>query len=97
MIRTPLVFEQIRIVEEADDLFYIPTVKNQNDGLPVRFTAETITKDEMIFQNLETRLSAIYFLFQNYAGLLDRHYIRQGKWSRTESTICDEAKEVGSH
>jgi hypothetical protein len=33
-----IVFETIRLVQEHDSLFYIPTVKNQNNNLPVRFT-----------------------------------------------------------
>lgn len=43
--------ENIRLVQAQNGLFYIPTVKNQNDGLPVRFTGKTITEKQLVFQN----------------------------------------------
>jgi hypothetical protein len=46
-----IVFENIRLVEEQNRLFYIPTVKNQNGGLPVRFAAKTISETELVFEN----------------------------------------------
>ena len=46
-----MVFENIRIVEEADNLFYIPIVKNQNEGLPVRFAMTSLTDTNMVFEN----------------------------------------------
>ena len=46
-----VVFENIRLVQEQDGLFYIPTVKNQNDGLPVRFAAKTISETQLVFEN----------------------------------------------
>lgn len=46
-----IVFENIRLVQEQDGLFYIPTVKNQNDGLPVRYTAKTISETQLVFEN----------------------------------------------
>ncbi|MBX2963329.1 MAG: hypothetical protein KF687_12510 [Cyclobacteriaceae bacterium] len=46
-----VVFETIQLVQEKTGLVYIPTVKNQNDGLPVRFTIKTITDTQLIFEN----------------------------------------------
>lgn len=46
-----IVFENIRLVQEQDGLFYIPTVKNQNGGLPVRYAAKTISKTQLVFEN----------------------------------------------
>jgi hypothetical protein len=46
-----IVFENIRIVQEQDGLFYIPTVKNQNEGLPVRFAVKTISETVLVFEN----------------------------------------------
>jgi hypothetical protein len=46
-----LVFETIRIVQERDALLYIPAVKNQNAGLPVRFTLKTISNTQLTFEN----------------------------------------------
>lgn len=46
-----IVFENIQLVQEQDGLFYIPTVKNQNDGLPVRFATKTISETQLVFKN----------------------------------------------
>jgi len=46
-----VVFENIRLVQEQDGLFYIPAVKNQNDGLPVRFATQTISETLLVFEN----------------------------------------------
>ncbi len=48
-----VVLETIRLVQEQDGFFYIPTVKNQNEGLPIRFSAKTISETQMIFENLQ--------------------------------------------
>lgn len=47
-----IVFENIQLVQENDDLFYVPVVHGQNDGLPVRFALKNITPEEMTFENL---------------------------------------------
>ena len=44
-----IVFENIQLVQEQDGLFYIPTVKNQNDGLPVRFASKIVTETQLVF------------------------------------------------
>jgi len=46
-----VVFETIRLVQEQDTLFYIPTVKKQNDNLPVRFTLKTLSDTRLVFEN----------------------------------------------
>lgn len=46
-----VVFETLRLVQEKDNLFYIPAVKNQNEGLPVRFAAKTVSGAELVFEN----------------------------------------------
>lgn len=46
-----IVFENILLVQEQNGLFYIPTVKNQNGGLPVRYAAKTISKAQLVFEN----------------------------------------------
>ena len=46
-----LIFETIALVQEQNELFYIPAVKNQNDGLPVRFQSKTISETQMVFEN----------------------------------------------
>lgn len=48
-----VVFEDIRILQEGQKLFYIPTVKHQNDGLPVRFVLKAISDTAMVFENLQ--------------------------------------------
>lgn len=46
-----IVFENIRLVQEQGGLYYIPTVKDQNNDLPVRFAAKTISDTHMMFEN----------------------------------------------
>lgn len=46
-----VIFENIRLVQEQDGLFYIPTVNDQNEGLPVRFTSKTNSDSQLVFEN----------------------------------------------
>lgn len=48
----PVVLETIRLLQEQDSLFYVPVVNNQNEGLPVRFSATLISETVMVFENL---------------------------------------------
>jgi hypothetical protein len=43
--------ESIRLVQEGDRLLYIPTVSDQNDSRPIRFTSKKITGTELVFEN----------------------------------------------
>jgi hypothetical protein len=44
-------FENIRLVQERGVLFYIPIVKSQNSGLPIRFTSKTVSETQLVFEN----------------------------------------------
>lgn len=46
-----IVVENIRLVQEPNGLFYIPTVKSQNEALPIPFAAKTISKTQLVFEN----------------------------------------------
>lgn len=46
-----IVFEHIQLIQGQDSLFYIPTVKAQNDGLPVRFAGKSISEQKLVFEN----------------------------------------------
>ncbi|HFK5508432.1 DUF6265 family protein [Elizabethkingia anophelis] len=48
-----IVFETVKLKQEGEGLYYIPTVRNQNDGKPVSFKAYTITDYKMVFGNPE--------------------------------------------
>lgn len=48
-----MVFESTRLVQEGNALFYIPTVKDQNGGLPVRFAQKSLSATQVIFENPE--------------------------------------------
>ncbi|MEJ5995557.1 DUF6265 family protein [Pedobacter sp. Du54] len=48
-----LVLEHIRLVKEANQLFYIPAVKNQNEGLPIRFGLKISSDTQLVFENPE--------------------------------------------
>ncbi|GAA4307313.1 hypothetical protein GCM10023149_00830 [Mucilaginibacter gynuensis] len=45
--------ETIRLEQRNAKLYYVPTVNNQNGGLPVKFAATAITPTQMIFENPE--------------------------------------------
>ena len=45
-------FETMKLVQKGDSLFYIPTVKGQNQELPVRFAKKSITNGQLVFENL---------------------------------------------
>ena len=46
-----VVFETIQLLQEENGLFYVPVVKNQNEGLPVRFALKTISDTQLVFEN----------------------------------------------
>lgn len=48
-----LVLETISIVEKDNELYYIPTVKDQNSGEPVTFSLIYLSDTEMSFENPE--------------------------------------------
>ncbi len=43
--------ESINLVQDGDELNYVPTVKNQNDGQPVRFKLISSDSNKLIFEN----------------------------------------------
>lgn len=46
-----VVFETIRITSENGKLWYVPTVKNQNEGEPIKFEQTAVTDHMMRFEN----------------------------------------------
>lgn len=52
-VRILLYSETVQLKQEGNNLYYIPTVRNQNDGKPVSFKAYTITDYKMVFGNPE--------------------------------------------
>lgn len=48
-----IIFEAIRLVQQKDTLFYIPTVKNQNNGTPIPFSLKTGSTSQLIFENVQ--------------------------------------------
>jgi hypothetical protein len=46
-----VVFETVKLVQEKNNLFYIPTVKDQNKSLPVRFTLIKSSDKLLVFEN----------------------------------------------
>lgn len=46
-----VVLENIQLIQEKNKLHYIPTVKNQNNGLPVKFQMISITDSSIVFEN----------------------------------------------
>jgi len=48
-----VVLESIRLVQEGNTIYYVPTVSDQNDGEPVRFELTRASKSELVFENPE--------------------------------------------
>jgi len=46
-------YESILLTEEANEIFYIPTVQDQNQGLPIKFKMIEIAKDKVVFENVD--------------------------------------------
>ena len=47
-----ITLETVRITMDGKQLLYIPTVNNQNDKKPIPFSMKSLSKNEMIFENL---------------------------------------------
>jgi hypothetical protein len=43
--------ESIVLEQKGDNLFYIPTIKNQNEGKPVTFSMTTANENQLVFEN----------------------------------------------
>lgn len=43
--------EHLQLTQKGEDIYYIPTVKNQNGNKPVPFKMTRLTDKEMIFEN----------------------------------------------
>ncbi|SEL79617.1 DUF6265 family protein [Parapedobacter koreensis] len=46
-----ILFETVRLLEKEQKLYYIVSVANQNDGLPVSFASTAVTDNVLIFEN----------------------------------------------
>ena len=46
-----IVFETVQLIQNEKGMFYIPTVKNQNNGMPITFTLTKISDTSMTFEN----------------------------------------------
>lgn len=45
--------EELRLEQRGEELFYVPTVKNQNEGKAVRFKMTSLTEKTVVFENPE--------------------------------------------
>ncbi|MFY7900600.1 MAG: DUF6265 family protein [Chitinophagaceae bacterium] len=48
-----IVFETIQLVQEQNNVWYIPTVTNQNNNMPVKFSAKIVEDNTIVFENLQ--------------------------------------------
>lgn len=48
-----IVFETIRLLQMQNSIYYIPTVKGQNNEEPVKFEGKMITDTQLVFENLQ--------------------------------------------
>lgn len=48
-----IVFEVIQLIQKQNNLWYIPKVKKQNEGMPVHFALKTISDSILVFENAQ--------------------------------------------
>ncbi len=46
-----ITFETVQLIQKDNSIFYIPIVKDQNNGQPVSFSLKRISDTEMVFEN----------------------------------------------
>lgn len=46
-----LLLESVSLEQRGGQLYYVPTVTGQNNGMPVRFTLTAIDSRQMVFEN----------------------------------------------
>jgi hypothetical protein len=51
--RDTIHFETVKLTKQADGVFYIPVVKNENEGKPVAFKMISSDSNNFIFENKE--------------------------------------------
>lgn len=50
-LKDTVLLENVRLTEERGQLFYIPSVINQNNGEPVRFKLKYASDKQLVFEN----------------------------------------------
>ncbi|MBO9151544.1 DUF6265 family protein [Chitinophaga sp. GCM10012297] len=45
------IFESVRLLQKEGRLYYVPTVKGQNNGQPVSFALKQATDEQLVFEN----------------------------------------------
>jgi len=48
-----MLFETVQLIEKEQRLYYVVSVVDQNNELPVSFASTTITNNKLVFENLE--------------------------------------------
>ena len=86
--------EELRLEQHSDKLFYIPTVKTQNNGEPVKFVMTSSSDNQLVFENprhdfpqkITYNLIARDSLLAAISGIIDgRESTRQFPMSRIKS------------
>jgi len=66
-----IVKETIRLIIENDAMYYIPSVKSQNEGKPIRFVMTRLSDNQMMFENPEHDFpQVIYYRQESKDSLL---------------------------
>jgi len=79
-----MVFETIKLAEKSGKLYYIPTVSNQNQGEPVKFTLVNLSDTAMVFENATHDFpQVIQYKKQGGDALLAEIRGKRGKEERT--------------
>lgn len=73
--------ERIQLIQEGDHMWYIPVVKNQNEGEIVKFKLTSLTTNQLVFENPEHDFpqKIHYTLINNDSLLAEISGVIQGK------------------
>lgn len=91
-----IIFETVQLKQEGESLYYIPTVRNQNDGKPVSFKAYSVTDSKMVFGNPEhdfpqsvsyTKLSADSLVAEISGVKTEMYGIRLFPWKDSDRLL----------
>jgi hypothetical protein len=77
--------ESISLLQINGELFYIPTVNDQNDGLPVKFKLVSNLSDDMEFENT---------LHDFPQKIIYHNYMNDSLWARIEGFTNDKFKSI---
>ena len=79
--------ESITLVQQGEEINYIPTVQGQNNDMPVMFKLVSSDSNKLIFENPAHDFPQINYILESASGFSDRGNFRSDKWGAPCSKI----------